>query len=301
MNRILKWILIILGVLVVLLSLMALYFTNKFERARDKDYSVTPATVIIPTDSASIERGRIVSVGCRNCHGVDLAGSAFFDEPTIGRIISSNLTRAKGSQTENYSDQDFVKAIRHGLNPQNKALMIMPSDSYCFLSDTDLGCLIAFIKTIPAKQDTFGASALTFMSNIMAGAGMFGELFPANKIDHVAAANIASVPLSDSLRYGEYMVKVEGCKSCHGLNLAGGISPDPVSPPVPNITTSGNFGKWDAKQFRNIFRTGTTPEGKVLDGKFMPFAGIGAYSDAEINTIYAYIKSLPGMPDADIK
>jgi hypothetical protein len=40
-------------------------------------------------------------------------------------------------------------------------------------------------------------------------------------------------------------------------------------------------------------RTGKTPEGKSLDGKFMPFDGTAVLSDAEIEGLYKYIQSQP--------
>ena len=62
---------------------------------------------------------------------------------------------------------------------------------------------------------------------------------------------------------------------------------------MPNISQSGNTGKWSKEQFKQIFHTGVTPEGKMLDGKFMPFAGIGALNDVEIEALFTYIQSLP--------
>jgi hypothetical protein len=82
--------------------------------------------------------------------------------------------------------------------------------------------------------------------------------------------------------------------------LNGGIPGDPVSPPAPNITTSGNLGKWSLDQFRETMRGGKTPEGKILNPKFMPWVGVGAHDDEELEAIFNYIKSFPGLPNSEV-
>ncbi|HQW26681.1 MAG TPA: hypothetical protein PLV75_12000, partial [Saprospiraceae bacterium] len=129
MKRILKWIGIIVLSLVLVLLLVSWVLSRSFLKEFDKVYKVDVASINIPSDSASLERGRQLSVSCRNCHDVDLAGKVFFDDPTIGVLPSSNLTRAEGSETEGYTDLDFIRALRHGLNKKGNALMVMPSDS----------------------------------------------------------------------------------------------------------------------------------------------------------------------------
>jgi cytochrome c553 len=295
MKKILKWSLISITGIIVVLLLAAFSLTIKFENQIKKKVEITPASINIPTDSSSIERGLVLSVGCRNCHGVDLSGTYFFDDPTIGKLASSNLTRAKGSPTEQYTDIDWVRALRHGVGKNGKRLFVMPSDSYAHLSDKDLGSLIAFLKTLPPKENSFKPPTFTRFAKVLAGAGQFGELFPYNLIDHKNARNIPHPASPPDVEYGKYMSNIGGCVSCHKPDFGGGVSPDPVSPPVPNITKSANPGKWTKEQFVEVFRTGKTPEGKILNEKFMPFSGIGVFSDEEIISIYDYIMTLPGI------
>jgi mono/diheme cytochrome c family protein len=293
MKKILKWTGIVLFALVLVILASSWLLSRSFNSQFNKVYELTPAPVSIPTDSASIARGMALSGGCQTCHAKDLAGEVFFDDPKIGSLPSSNLTRAAGSETESYTDEDFVRAIRHGLNKQGNPLMIMPSDSYAHLSDEDLGSLIAYIKSLQPIERTFAGRKFTYMAQVMAGAGLFGEMFPYNKIDHDKAKNVTAPPVSNSLDYGKYVVNWDGCTNCHGANLGGGKSPDPVSPPVPDISKSGPSSEWTLEGFTNFFRTGTTPHGKVVDSKFMPYLGLGALTDVEIEAVYNYIHSLP--------
>lgn len=292
MKKVLKWTAYILGSLILIVLLASLFFSSKFNKEFTKVIVLEPQPVAIPTDSASIERGRILSVDCRSCHGVDLGGNVFFDDPNIGVLPASNLTRAIGSETEEYTDLDFVRAIRHGLNKSGNKLMVMPSASLSHMSDQDLGCLIAFIKSLPKVERKFEKRKFTYMSQAMAGAGLFGDLYHYDIIDHENAKNIPSFKVGNSIEYGSYLINIKGCNDCHKKDLRGGKSPDPASPTVPDISNNGSVGKWTLEQFTSIFRTGTTPEGKVLDGKFMPFAGLSAHSDEEIEAVYNYIKSL---------
>lgn len=292
MKRFLKITAYVLGTLILIILLASWYFSSKFNAEFEKVFAFEPDEIMIPNDSASVERGRILSVDCRSCHGADLAGKIFFEDPGIGVLPSSNLTRAKGSETEHYTNQDFVRAIRHGLNKSGNKLMIMPCKSISHLSDEDLGSLIAFINTLPKVEKTFPSRKFTFMSQVMAGSGLFGDLFHYDLIDHAKLKNIPSVPVGPTPEYGFYLVNIHGCNDCHKKDLKGGKSPDPVSPPVPDISMSGNFGKWSSEQFTAVFRTGTTPEGKALQSEFMPFAGLGAHTDEEIEAVYNYIKSL---------
>jgi mono/diheme cytochrome c family protein len=292
MKRILKWLAYTLVVLIVFLLSGSWYFSSRFNKEFEKVIDFEPKAIPIPADSASIERGRILAVDCRSCHGADLGGKVFFDDPGIGMLPSSNLTGAPGSETEHYTDMDFVKAIRHGLNKSGHKLMIMPSLPYSHISDEDLGCLIAFIRTLPEVERKFPKRKLTYMAQVMAGVGLFGNLFHYDIIDHRNAANVPSVPIGNSIEYGSYLTHIHGCNDCHKKDLKGGKAPDPVSPPVPDISNSGAVGRWNPEQFISVFYTGTTPEGKVLDAQFMPFAVLGAHSDAEIEAVYNYIKSL---------
>ena len=292
MKRVLKIIGYVLGAILLLLLLGSWYFSSKFNGEFKKVIAFEPQAISIPDDSASIERGRILSVDCRSCHGVDLGGKVFFDDPTIGVLPSSNLTRAKGSETENYTNIDFVRAVRHGLNKDGHKLMVMPCNSYSYMSDQDLGCLIAFINTLPPVNNTFEKRKFNFTAQVMAGAGLFGDLFHYDIIDHAKAQNVPSVAINNTPEYGSYLIHIHGCNDCHKKNLKGGKAPDPVSPPVPDISNSGAVGRWTLEQFASVFRTGTTPEGKALNSEFMPFAGLGAHSDEEIEAVYNFIKSL---------
>jgi cytochrome c553 len=297
MKKLIKWAVIIIGILILILLVAGFYFNSKYDRMAATRYDMEVSAINIPSDSLSLERGRSLAVGCRGCHGVDYAGLGFFDDKALGYMASPNLTGSKGSATENYTDLDWVKALKHGLNPEGRPLMVMPSEMLCYLSDQDLGSLIAYLKSVPEIEKPMGETHFTTMARVMMGAGMFGELYGYNKIPHDEVQHIASIDVTNTMDYGKYMTEIHGCQSCHGENFNGGLSPDPISPPGINLTPKGNIGNWTSDQFIQTLRTGKTPEAKILDNTFMPWAGIGAHDSIEIAALYSYLKALPPMED----
>lgn len=297
MKKAIKWTVIAIVSLLLLLFLLGFYFSSKYDRMSSKRYEVDVRPISIPSDSISMERGRMLSVICRDCHGVDFSGLGFFDDEALGYMASPNLTGAKGSATENYTDLDWIRALRHGLNPQGRPLMVMPSEFLCNFSDKDLGALIAFMNSLPEIEKPMGPTHFTTFASVMMGAGMFGEMYAYNRINHEDVHQIPSVDVSNTIEYGAYMTRIHGCKFCHGEQFNGGIHPDPTAPPGLNITPKGNIGNWSSDQFIQVMRTGKTPEGKVFNLKFMPFPGIGAHDSLELSALYAYLKTLPPLED----
>jgi hypothetical protein len=74
--------------------------------------------------------------------------------------------------------------------------------------------------------------------------------------------------------------------------MQGGDPVAPGFPPVANISSSGNPGKWTTEQFMSTLRTGVTPEGKHLKPEEMPWPMTKAYTDTELKALHLYLKSL---------
>jgi mono/diheme cytochrome c family protein len=150
--KVLKWIGYILGGLVVifLLALGVFYFMST--QKLGNNYEVTPDPISVPNDEASIARGRHIAESmsdCVGCHTENLGGQMFLDEPSFAQISAPNLTGGQGGIGATYSDEDWMRAIRHGVAADGRALLIMPSHWFYYLQDEDLGALIAYLKTVP--------------------------------------------------------------------------------------------------------------------------------------------------------
>ena len=83
-----------------------------------------------------------------------------------------------------------------------------------------------------------------------------------------------------------------GCQGCHGKNYKGGPGTSPGEPPIPDLTTTGDVGKWSSDQFITALHTGKTPDGRTLSG-FMPWSTVGkAHTEEELKAIYQYLHEL---------
>src|SRR4029450_11709580 len=101
--------------------------------------------------AAALERGKylFMSRGCGDCHAANGAGRAFIDEPGGGFYVRSpNIT--PGGVVAKYTELDWVRAIRHGVNPQGRALFVMPSEDYNRFTDRDVAAIIAYARSLPA-------------------------------------------------------------------------------------------------------------------------------------------------------
>ena len=63
--------------------------------------------------------------------------------------MPKNLTSGRCGIGGVFTDEDYVRAIRHEIGKDGEALVIMPAEEYYKISDDDLGAMIAYLKTLP--------------------------------------------------------------------------------------------------------------------------------------------------------
>ena len=118
MRKVLKWIGIFLGGLIGLLLLAAVFVTFSSSSRVNKTYDIQSADIAVHNNDETLARGQhLVEIGCADCHGADLFGGMIIDEPPIASIYASNLTAGEGGIGQSYTDDDWVRAIRHGVRP----------------------------------------------------------------------------------------------------------------------------------------------------------------------------------------
>ncbi|HEX6386533.1 MAG TPA: c-type cytochrome [Anaerolineae bacterium] len=287
MKKALKWIGIILGGLIILVVVAAVGLSVAGASRLNKTHDIQAEAITIPTDGAALARGEhLIDAACKSCHGADLSGESIIDEPPIGSVYAANIT----GLADTHTDADLVRAIRHGVDTDGRQLMIMPAESFIYFSEEDLGAMVAYLKTVPRAGDDSPEPQLAPVGRILLGAGLFGDVFPAEYIDHdlpfperpEVGANVA---------YGQYLARF--CTSCHGANLAGGQPGDPASPPAPNLTPGGELAGWTEEDFVTAMRSGVTPSGRQLDPAFMPWESFGNFEDDELRGVWLYLESLP--------
>jgi len=290
-----RWLPRALGALILLALLagLALYGLSEWRLA--KRYDAPRDEVRIPDDEAAVDRGAYlastVSV-CVDCHGPDLGGQVVVDDPGLGRIVAPNLTTGEGGLGSDRSDEELVRAIRYGVGPDDKALMVMPSDDYHHLTDEDLGALVAYLRSLPPVDQTLPAKTLRPFGRLLLALGQL-DVFPAARID-MGLRPPAELQPEVSKDYGLYLANIAGCTGCHGPGLSGGTIPGapPDFPPAANLTPSGELGAWDFADFRDTLRTGKTPKGRALSEQ-MPWKSYAKMSDQELRAIWLFVSSVP--------
>jgi mono/diheme cytochrome c family protein len=294
MKKILKWIGIVVGVLVGLVVIAAATIYGVTEYRSTRVWNVKVASVTIPTDAASIKWGEHVAVvrGCVDCHGANLGGKVFIEDPAVGRLISVNLTSGKGGIGKTFSDTDLVRAIRHGVDPSGRSVWFMPAQEFYYLSDTDLGALIAYLRSVPPVDNELPKSNLAFLIRVIYLLTGEVALFPAELINHDAPRPVAP-PVGVTADYGKYLAV--GCTGCHGAGFGGGAIPGapPSFPPAINITPGGEIQGWSEADFIKAMRTGVTPGGRQLNNDYMPWKIIGQMTDDELKAVLLYLRALP--------
>lgn len=287
MRKIIKRLSLLIGGLAVIFVLALAGLLISVNVRLNKTFDIQPASILIPTDSASIEEGRrLASIYCANCHGEDLAGNDFFNSQGLGTVDAPNLTSGSGGVGGQYADIDWVRAIRHGVDNLGKPLFIMPSGDLYHLSDDDLGQIVAYLNSLPPVDGSYNDKSLEIPGRILAALGALGNVLHAERIDHDAPRQV--VPVADaSVAYGEYLVTSFGCTTCHGAQLAGGKDPNPDAPPGPNLTRGGNLGNWTATDFINVIR--------ARKSEWMPFESLSKMTDQELTAIFRYLESLPAL------
>lgn len=292
MKQFLKWIGIGVGGLVGLLVLVAGALTALGSSKINRTYAVEPLPVAVSTNTAVLHRGEyLASVGCAGCHGDDMGGAAFFEDPALGSIPAPNLTRGQGGAAAVYSDVDFVRAIRHGIDRHGKSLLVMPSAAYWHYSDADLAAIIAYLQSTAPVDKNVGERQLGPLGRMLVGAGML-DVLAAEHVDHEAARPVTPMQ-AVSAEYGAYIANTNDCRNCHGPDLAGGRSPEPGAPLAPGLTPGGDLAGWTAEDFITTMRSGVTPTGLTLNPAFMPWEDYARMSDEDLTALFLYLESLP--------
>lgn len=300
MKKVLKLIGIGLACLFGVIILAALGLYTKTRVQFNKTYDVQVELIAIPTDAESIEHGKhLAFILCAECHGEDLGGTPnWISLPGLAVVSPPNLTSGQGSVTAEFTDEDWVRVLLHGVKPDGHSVFVMRSMDYQYLSGDDLGDILAYVKSAPPinrdDEDLEGNYHLTFLGNVAYGAGAFGNLLSATRIQDNRPS---SFPQPDATsEYGEYLVNINGCRGCHGAQLAGGKPGDPNSVLAPNLTPGGELIAWTDVDFIQTMRTGVALSGHQLNPKFMPWQYKGKMTDDELKAIFLYLQSLSKLP-----
>lgn len=278
----------LLSLLMIALLVFSIYTSIHLK----KTYSIQVEKIAIPSDATAVARGQhiVESRGCTDCHGANMEGKVFIDDFPLGKVVATNLTGGKGGVQNINSDDDWARAIRHGVHRSGRPLVIMPSNEYNYMSDDDLGSVIAYLKQVPPVDNELPENNIGPLAKVLYPLGKLDQLLPVELIDHTA--NRPTAPVAEvSAEYGKYISV--SCQGCHYSNMEGGPSSVPGFPPAPSLTRNGNLAHWTEADFIRALRSGKTVDGKELNNAYMPWQNFGKMNDTELRAIWAYFQTLP--------
>jgi mono/diheme cytochrome c family protein len=267
----------VLGVIgLVLIAAVIIYAFSELKLRRS--YEARGTSVAIPTDSASIAEGeRLARIrGCPGCHEPSLEGGMFVDDPMLALIAAPNLTTAVRA----YSAAELEGIIRHGVRPDGRSVVAMPSDMFRLLDDADLGKILAYLHSAPEVPGQARVVQLGPLGRLGIALGKFKPA--AEDVRRVELLSDSFPAAGSPVAPGAYLARTV-CTECHGALLSG------FEGETPDLRIAAGYSP---EQFVRLMRTGVGLGERQL-GLMSEVARsrFTHFTDEEIAALYAYLLS----------
>jgi len=261
------------------------------------------------SSAALLERGRVLMEGvvaCGNCHmqrgpqgqlireqGLS-GGFVPVDNPAM-HTVASNITPDVATGIGGWTDAQLRKAIREGLRPDGSLIgPPMPFEFYRGMADADLDAIVAYLRAQPAVSHKVEKSVYRI---------------PLPPAYGPPVGRIEAPPASDTVRYGEYLVRIGHCLECHTprqpdgqlvmdkVGAGGQEIPGPWGVSVSrNLTPHASGMKdWSDAEIARAIRECISRNGAALKPP-MAFSFYRTISDADMAAIVAYLRTLKPLP-----
>ncbi|HEY1024246.1 MAG TPA: c-type cytochrome [Sphingobacteriaceae bacterium] len=272
-----------------------------------------------------VERGKYLANNvtvCIDCHstrdwsrfsgpldpnGIGTGGEKFDAKMGFpGEVHVPNITP---HNLRNWTDGELFRAITTGVKKDGSAIFpIMPYKSYGKMDKEDIYSIIAYLRSLPAKETTSPERKLDFPLNFLV------NTMP-------SAAELGTKPSeSDHVAYGQYLVSAAACVECHSKSEKGQRIPGSEFGgggvfQMPNgVLTSSNItpdketgiGSWSMEMFVNQFQAHADAgkARKLGPGDFqtvMPWTMYGNMKKNDLEAIYAYLRTVKPIKNSVVK
>ncbi len=232
--------------------------------------------------AAKIAHGERLShvLGCRGCHGRDLQGQNWDNDPKgYGILWASNLTRAVPAMT----DVQLRDLLTKGVHPRRHDLWLMPSQLFQHLSPADVDALIAHLRTVkvagePTPDPQPGPRALSQIKS--------GEVKPAAEMVRELHDTLP-FDAGPEHEFARYITEVT-CAECHGPKLEGHHDDEGST---PNLIVAGSYTR---AEFETLLTKGIPSGGRKFKNPLMGQVARSRFSRLtphERDAHYAYLKA----------
>jgi mono/diheme cytochrome c family protein len=280
MGKYFKWGAVAALALAVLIP-VAVYLASEAEITRR--YTLPSSILHAEITPHAIARGHHLAAifGCTDCHGADMRGRVLYEDRDFS-IEATDLT----AFAKNATDEDFDRAVRHGLTPQARALWVMPADSYVYMKNVDLANIIAYIRSLPADGKQVGEPGFGFTARL---AVLQCKLRPVSPYELGQNTPLGVGPHWDGGRY----LAALGCSQCHGSDLTGENN-------APDLKIAADYSR---EQFFHLMHGGAEKNGKLTAMSAAAGTRFSGLYDYELDALYDYLaerarvlKTLPPAP-----
>ena len=270
----------------------------------------------VPAELANadqLKRGEYLAraADCEVCHtapgGTAYAGGLAFSLP-FGTLYSTNITADKETGIGNYSDADFLNAVRRGVRSGGARLYpAMPYASYTYMSDADVLAVKAYLFSLPEVHAANRSDTLGFPYNQRWSMIFWSAFFNENSRFTPNAARSAQ------WNRGAYLAEaLAHCGECHTpRNLAFALNnrkkfagAETAGWQAFNITSDEGtgIGAWsDDEVFAYLSQghapnrgTAAGPMGEAADQSFSHMAA------SDIRSLVVYLRSVPALTSPDL-
>ena len=253
-----------------------------------------------------VKRGEYLAraADCLVCHtapgGADYAGGLAIPLP-FGTLYTTNITPDKDTGIGNYSDQDFLDALRRGKRRDGTHLYpAMPYTSYTYMTDADGLAIKAYLFSLPAVHETAPDNTFAFPFNQRWLMVFWSTLFNAD------ARFAPNTDRSAEWNRGAYIAEaLAHCGECHtprnlglaldnGKKFAGAVTAGWHAFNITSDQGSG-IGGWSDDEVFAYLATGHAqgrgtaagPMGEAVDQSFSQMA------PSDIRALVSYVRSVP--------
>lgn len=271
-----------------------------------------------PSDPAAIsaEKGELLLglAGCINCHTAPekgappLAGGRPLETP-FGTFYAPNITSDAKTGIGAWSEEDFVRALRHGRRPDGANYFpAFPYVAYTRMTDADMLAIRAAIMARDGVELANKPHDIGFPFN-QRWTMRFWKLL------HFDAGAYEPDPArSDAWNRGAYVSEaLAHCGECHtprhptgGLDRTmwmAGVKDGPEGETAPNLTQDEDtgLGAWDASDIAFSLKVGMKIDGDVVGSVMYEVVenGTGKLGDDDIAAIVEYLQSLEAIPNPE--
>jgi mono/diheme cytochrome c family protein len=260
-----------------------------------------------------VERGAYLAraADCVVCHtsggGKEYAGGLAFTLP-FGTLYSTNITADKETGIGNYSDQEFLDAVRRGVRRDGARLYpAMSYTSYSYLTDADALAIKAYLFSLPPVHAKAPENTLAFPFNQRWSMIFWSALF--NRDTRFAPDSERSPEWNRGAYLAEALAHCGECHTPRNLafaldnrkKFAGALTAGWRAFNISSDKATG-IGGWRDEDLAAYLAIGhadghgtaSGPMGEAVDHSFSHLA------TEDISAVVAYLRTVPAVASPDL-